>query len=243
MPPVRRDPQVGHDQLRSEPRARGSRPGRASGARRCDLLLADRLHAGRLPDRRRRARSPCSQGARVVIVNGSPTAMDDLADAVLTGSISEVLPAARRRTCRPVSGASARAAEVERARARRQGDLLEHGEAPAEGGLPLRAGRSGRRRRLRLRPSSRAAIGSSRWGISTTSVAPKSCRKATISSKGTVLLRARWWMTARHSTRSGRTRSTNDGRSRERQPRPGTGSARSRTRGRMRRSPSPRSCR
>lgn len=34
-----------------------------------------------------------SRGARVVIVNGSPTAMDDLADVVLTGSISEVLPA------------------------------------------------------------------------------------------------------------------------------------------------------
>lgn len=34
-----------------------------------------------------------SHGARVVIVNGSPTAMDDLADAVLVGSISEILPA------------------------------------------------------------------------------------------------------------------------------------------------------
>jgi NAD-dependent deacetylase len=32
-------------------------------------------------------------GARVVIVNGSPTAMDDMADVVLTGSISEILPA------------------------------------------------------------------------------------------------------------------------------------------------------
>jgi NAD-dependent deacetylase len=32
-------------------------------------------------------------GARVVIVNGSPTAMDDLADVVLTGSISDLLPA------------------------------------------------------------------------------------------------------------------------------------------------------
>jgi NAD-dependent deacetylase len=32
-------------------------------------------------------------GARVVIVNGGPTAMDHLADAVITGSISEVLPA------------------------------------------------------------------------------------------------------------------------------------------------------
>ena len=32
-------------------------------------------------------------GARVVIVNGDETAMDDLADAVLRGSISEILPA------------------------------------------------------------------------------------------------------------------------------------------------------
>jgi NAD-dependent deacetylase len=34
-----------------------------------------------------------AHGAPVVIVNGSPTAMDDLADVVITGSISEVLPA------------------------------------------------------------------------------------------------------------------------------------------------------
>jgi NAD-dependent deacetylase len=32
-------------------------------------------------------------GARVVIVNGEPTALDDLADAVLLGPISEILPA------------------------------------------------------------------------------------------------------------------------------------------------------
>jgi NAD-dependent deacetylase len=32
-------------------------------------------------------------GARVVIVNGGPTAMDELGDAVLRGSISEILPA------------------------------------------------------------------------------------------------------------------------------------------------------
>jgi NAD-dependent SIR2 family protein deacetylase len=31
-------------------------------------------------------------GARVVIVNGSETAMDHFADAVLRGSISELLP-------------------------------------------------------------------------------------------------------------------------------------------------------
>ncbi len=32
-------------------------------------------------------------GARIVIVNGSPTEMDDLADVIVRGSISEVLPA------------------------------------------------------------------------------------------------------------------------------------------------------
>ena len=32
-------------------------------------------------------------GARVVIVNGSPTEMDQLADVVVRGSISDVLPA------------------------------------------------------------------------------------------------------------------------------------------------------
>jgi NAD-dependent deacetylase len=32
------------------------------------------------------------QGARVVIINAEPTAMDGLADAVLRGSISEIFP-------------------------------------------------------------------------------------------------------------------------------------------------------
>ena len=32
-------------------------------------------------------------GARIVIVNAEPTPYDDIADAVLRGSISEVLPA------------------------------------------------------------------------------------------------------------------------------------------------------
>ena len=31
-------------------------------------------------------------GARIVIVNGEPTAMDDIADAVLRGPIGELLP-------------------------------------------------------------------------------------------------------------------------------------------------------
>ena len=34
-----------------------------------------------------------SNGASIVIVNGEPTPMDDLADVVVLGSISEVLPA------------------------------------------------------------------------------------------------------------------------------------------------------
>jgi NAD-dependent SIR2 family protein deacetylase len=34
-----------------------------------------------------------ASGADVAIVNGSPTAMDDLADVVVRGPISEILPA------------------------------------------------------------------------------------------------------------------------------------------------------
>jgi NAD-dependent deacetylase len=61
-------------------------------ARACDLLLAvgSTLAVFPIADVVPLA---IAHGARVVIVNGSPTAMDDLADAVVTGSISEVLPA------------------------------------------------------------------------------------------------------------------------------------------------------
>ena len=61
-------------------------------ARGCDLLLAigSTLAVHPIADVVPLA---VAHGARVVIVNGSPTAMDDLADAVLTGSISELLPA------------------------------------------------------------------------------------------------------------------------------------------------------
>ncbi len=58
----------------------------------CDLLLAVGTTlavfpvAGMVP-------IAASAGARVVIVNGAPTEMDDLADVVLLGSISEILPA------------------------------------------------------------------------------------------------------------------------------------------------------
>jgi NAD-dependent deacetylase len=60
-------------------------------ARSCDLMLAVGTTlgvypiAGVVPIAKR-------SGAKVVIVNGGPTEMDDLADAVVRGSISEVLP-------------------------------------------------------------------------------------------------------------------------------------------------------
>jgi NAD-dependent deacetylase len=61
-------------------------------ARRCDLLLAvgSTLAVYPVADMVPVARMA---GARIVIVNAEETAMDDLADAVIRGSISEVLPA------------------------------------------------------------------------------------------------------------------------------------------------------
>lgn len=63
----------------------------ADAARRCDLMLAigSTLSVYPVADMVPVARMG---GALVVIVNGSETAMDHLADAVLRGSISEVLP-------------------------------------------------------------------------------------------------------------------------------------------------------
>ena len=61
-------------------------------ARRCDLLLAVGSTLGVYPVA---AMVPMAvrHGAAVVVVNGSPTEMDHLADVVVRGSISEVLPA------------------------------------------------------------------------------------------------------------------------------------------------------
>jgi NAD-dependent deacetylase len=61
-------------------------------ARSCDLLLAvgSTLSVFPIADVVPLA---VASGAGVIIVNGSPTAMDDLADVVIQGSISEVLPA------------------------------------------------------------------------------------------------------------------------------------------------------
>ena len=57
----------------------------------CDLLLAVGSTLSVFPVARVVPIAKTS-GARVVIVNGSPTEMDDLADVVVTGSISDVLP-------------------------------------------------------------------------------------------------------------------------------------------------------
>ncbi len=58
----------------------------------CDLLLAVGSTLSVYPVA---ALVPTAQraGARIVIVNAEPTEMDDLADVVLRGSISEILPA------------------------------------------------------------------------------------------------------------------------------------------------------
>ena len=61
-------------------------------ARSCDLLLAVGTTLAVYPVADM-VPAAVASGARVVIVNGSPTAMDALADLVVRGSISEVLPA------------------------------------------------------------------------------------------------------------------------------------------------------
>jgi NAD-dependent deacetylase len=60
-------------------------------ALRCDLLLAIGTTLGVYPIA---AVVPLAKraGARIVILNGAPTEMDGLADALLRGSISEILP-------------------------------------------------------------------------------------------------------------------------------------------------------
>ena len=61
-------------------------------ARRTDLLLAVGSTLAVYPVAQL-VPTAKSIGARVVIVNGGPTAMDEIADATLSGDISEVLPA------------------------------------------------------------------------------------------------------------------------------------------------------
>jgi len=61
-------------------------------AERCDLMLAAGSTLSVFPAAGVVPRAKAS-GARVVIVNGEPTAMDRYADLVLVGSLSELLPA------------------------------------------------------------------------------------------------------------------------------------------------------
>ena len=61
-------------------------------ARSCDLLLALGTTLGVYPIAEV-VPLAASHGARIVIVNDAPTEMDDLADAILRGPLSEVLPA------------------------------------------------------------------------------------------------------------------------------------------------------
>jgi NAD-dependent deacetylase len=61
-------------------------------ARGCDLLLAVGTTLSVYPVAEV-VPLAVAAGARVVILNGTPTAMDDLADVVLRGSISDLLPA------------------------------------------------------------------------------------------------------------------------------------------------------
>jgi NAD-dependent deacetylase len=60
-------------------------------ARSCDLILAVGTSLGVYPVADL-VPSAASSGARVVILNAEPTEMDDLADVVLRGSISAILP-------------------------------------------------------------------------------------------------------------------------------------------------------
>ena len=61
-------------------------------AKNCDLLLAIGSTLAVYPIA---AVVPLAKrcGARVIIVNGQPTEMDELADALLRGSIGDLLPA------------------------------------------------------------------------------------------------------------------------------------------------------
>jgi NAD-dependent protein deacetylase/lipoamidase len=84
---VRRDPEVGHQSLVPEVIDRALQV-----AEEADLLLAVGTTLAVYPVANMVPRARVA-GARVVIVNAEPTGYDDVADAVLRGSISEILPA------------------------------------------------------------------------------------------------------------------------------------------------------
>ena len=93
---LRRHVEVGDDLVRPEPRRRRSRPGLRRGRERATCCWRSGSTSSVYPVA---AMVPTASraGARIVIVNAEPTDMDDLADVVVRGSISEVLPDQMRR--------------------------------------------------------------------------------------------------------------------------------------------------
>ena len=75
LPHLRRHPEVGHDLVRADPRARGPRPGRARPPRRATCCSPS---ARPSPSTRPPAWCPIASraGARIVIVNAEPTDLD-----------------------------------------------------------------------------------------------------------------------------------------------------------------------
>ena len=92
---MRRDPEVGDDQLRREPRARGSAPLPARGGAR-DVFLAIGTSlvvfpAAGLPE------IAVRNGARLVILNAEETPFDPVADFVVRDQLGDVLPELAKR--------------------------------------------------------------------------------------------------------------------------------------------------
>ena len=106
--PANDEPRAAAAGYSSRPRSASASPwcrgphARGGGRSRCDLLLAVGSTLGVFPAA---GLVPVAvrHGAVVVIVNGGPTEMDDLADVVVQGSISE-LPAWRWWTGLPPAG-------------------------------------------------------------------------------------------------------------------------------------------
>ena len=92
LPRVRRDPEVGDDQLRRESRAPTTSSARSIASAQATVFLALGTSLGvypaaALPEIALRA------GARLVIMNAEPTPFDRVADAVVREQLGEVLPA------------------------------------------------------------------------------------------------------------------------------------------------------
>ena len=109
VPQLRRDPEVGHDQLRPGPRRRTTCVRADDAARHVRPAARPRHHARRCYPIADVVPLAASHGARIVIVNQERTEMDDLADAVLRGvarrgaARARGRPRPRRRVRAPVT--------------------------------------------------------------------------------------------------------------------------------------------